>query len=47
MPLRSDASKKSREYNIMTEIHAGKDPKQAAAIGYSEQRKAAAKKRPK
>lgn len=47
MPLKNDASKSSRQYNIMTEIHAGKDPKQAEAIGYSVQRKAAGKKRPK
>lgn len=44
MPLKNDASTKSRQYNILTEIHAGKKPKQAVAIGYAMQRKAAGKK---
>lgn len=40
MPLIHSSSKKAREKNIETEIEAGKDPKQAVAIGYSEQREA-------
>lgn len=40
MPLVKSASKKAREKNIQREIAAGKDPKQAVAIGYSVQRKA-------
>jgi len=40
MPLIKSASKKAREKNIKREIAAGKDPKQAVAIGYSVQRKA-------
>ena len=40
MPLRKSASNKAREQNIKTEIAAGKPPKQAVAIGYSEQREA-------
>jgi 8-oxo-dGTP pyrophosphatase MutT (NUDIX family) len=41
MPLIEGKSDKARSENIATEIKAGKDPKQAAAIGYSVQRKAA------
>lgn len=44
MPLSKGASKQARNKNIATEIAAGKDPKQAAAIGYAEQKKAKAKK---
>lgn len=44
MPLIHGKSKKSREKNIKTEIEAGKDPKQAVAIGYSVQREAMKKK---
>jgi hypothetical protein len=40
MPLKKSSSKKAREQNIKTEIAAGKDPKQAVAIGYSVQRQA-------
>lgn len=40
MPLIKSSSKKAREENIKTEIAAGKDPKQAVAIGYSVQREA-------
>lgn len=40
MPLVKSASKKARQTNIKTEIAAGKDPRQAVAIGYSEQREA-------
>lgn len=40
MPLRKSASNKAREQNIRTEIAHGKAPKQAVAIGYSEQREA-------
>jgi len=38
MPLSSGTSKESREKNIKTELAAGKDPKQAVAIGYAKQR---------
>lgn len=41
MPLIEGKSDKTRSENIATEIKAGKDPKQAAAIGYSVQRRAA------
>jgi ADP-ribose pyrophosphatase YjhB (NUDIX family) len=40
MPLIHGKSDKARSENIATEIEAGKDPKQAAAIAYSVQRKA-------
>ncbi|AAR89292.1 gp02 [Burkholderia phage Bcep43] len=40
MPLIEGKSDKSRSENIRTEIEAGKDPKQAAAIGYAVQRRA-------
>ena len=43
MPLSETSSKKSLQKNVETEINAGKDPKQAAAIAYSVQRKARAK----
>ena len=39
MPLIEGKSDKARSENIKTEIEAGKDPKQAAAIAYSVQRK--------
>jgi hypothetical protein len=39
MPLIEGKSDKARSENIATEIKAGKDPKQAAAIGYAVQRK--------
>lgn len=38
MPLSSGKTKESRQKNIETEIKAGKDPKQAVAIGYAKQR---------
>jgi hypothetical protein len=38
MPLIQSKSDKARSENIATEIKAGKDPKQAAAIAYSVQR---------
>lgn len=41
MPLIKSTSKKALGKNIATEIRAGKDPKQAAAIAYSIQREAA------
>lgn len=44
MPLIKSPTKKARNENIKREIEAGKDPKQAAAIGYSVQRKAKAKR---
>jgi hypothetical protein len=40
MPLIKSKSNKARGENIKREIEAGKDPKQAAAIGYAVQRKA-------
>ncbi len=40
MPLEEGGSNEARSKNIATEIEAGKDPKQAAAIAYSVQRKA-------
>jgi hypothetical protein len=40
MPLVQGSSNKARSENIKREIEAGKDPKQAAAIAYSIQRKA-------
>lgn len=39
MPLIEGKSDKSRAENIKTEVEAGKDPKQAAAIGYAVQRR--------
>ena len=39
MPLIQSASKEALQKNIETEIAAGKDPKQAAAVAYSVQRK--------
>lgn len=40
MPLKHGTSKKTREENIAELIRAGHPPDQAAAIAYSEQRKA-------
>lgn len=40
MPLIEGKSNKARSENVKKEIEAGKDPKQAAAIAYSVQRKA-------
>lgn len=40
MPLIEGKSDKARSENIRKEIESGKDPKQAAAIGYAVQRKA-------
>jgi hypothetical protein len=40
MPLTKSSSNKALGRNIATEIRAGKDPKQAAAIAYSVQREA-------
>lgn len=40
MPLNKSGSEKALHENIATEINAGKDPKQAAAIAYSVQRRA-------
>lgn len=45
MPIDRRHTNKAREKNIATEIAAGKNPKQAVAIGYSEQRAAKKKKR--
>ena len=38
MPLKEGSSKETISANIATEIKAGKDPKQAAAIAYSKAR---------
>jgi hypothetical protein len=38
MPLIQSASEEALQKNIATEIEHGKDPKQAAAIGYATQR---------
>jgi hypothetical protein len=38
MPLSEGKSKSARQVNIEKEIAAGKDPKQAVAIGYAKQR---------
>ena len=43
MPLIKSTSKKALGKNIATEIRAGKEPKQAAAIAYSVRREAAKK----
>lgn len=45
MPLVKGSSKKAIQQNIKTEIAAGKDPKQAAAIAYSVAKKAAVPKK--
>lgn len=39
MPLEQSSSKEALKENIAREVSAGKDPKQAAAIEYSVQRK--------
>ena len=38
MPLEQSGSEAALEKNIATEVEAGKDPKQAAAIAYETQR---------
>ena len=43
MPLVKSASKKAFRENVKTEAHAGKPIKQAVAIAYATQRKAASK----
>lgn len=43
MPLIKSKSKAARKENIKREIDAGKDPKQAVAIGYAVQRRAEGK----
>ncbi len=43
MPLKSGYSQKTISTNIGTEVKAGRDPKQAAAIVYSQARKSAKK----
>lgn len=44
MPLSTGTTKNAREANISREIAAGKDPKQAVAIGYAKQRENIASK---
>jgi len=44
MPLVKSKSKSALQKNIAEEIKSGKKPSQAAAIGYSVQRKATGKK---
>lgn len=44
MPLKKGTSKATRQSNIKTEIAAGKEPKQAVAMAYRQQRASAAKK---
>ena len=44
MPLEKGKSNAARERNVKTEIAAGRPPKQAVAIAYSEQRKAQGKR---
>jgi len=39
MPLSKGKSDKAREANIQREIAAGKNPRQAVAIGYAQQRR--------
>lgn len=41
MPLKEGTTAAVRGENIATELRAGKDPKQAEAIGYAAQRRAA------
>jgi len=45
MPLVKSPSKAAFRKNVAAEVKAGKKPAQAAAIAYSVQRKAAAKKK--
>jgi hypothetical protein len=45
MPLKKSKSQTAFRSNLKAEVKAGKPVKQAAAIAYSVQRKAAAKKR--
>ena len=45
MPLKKGSSKKVIQENIRTEIRAGKDPKQAVAIAYSEAKRSRKKKK--
>jgi hypothetical protein len=47
MPLKKSTSKQAFQENVRTEIAAGKPPKQAVAIAYSEKREASAKASPK
>jgi len=44
VPLKRGTSKATVSQNIATEIRAGRDPKQAAAIAYRVQREERAKK---
>jgi hypothetical protein len=44
MPLSKGTTKEARQENVEREIKAGKDPKQAVAIAYSQQRENKKKK---
>lgn len=44
MPLKSGKSKKAFSGNVRAEIRAGKPPKQAVAIAYSEKRRTSGKR---
>ena len=44
MPLKKGKSKAAFQYNVKTEIKAGKSPKQAVAIAYAQKKKSAKKK---
>jgi hypothetical protein len=45
MPLKQSKTQQAFKSNIRAEIKAGKPPKQAVAIAYSEKRKATASKK--
>jgi hypothetical protein len=45
VPLKKGKSKKTIQSNIRSEIRAGKDPKQAAAIAYSKAGKSRKKRK--
>lgn len=47
MPLKKSTSKQAFQQNVKAEIAAGKPPKQAVAIAYSEKRQASKSKKGK